>query len=57
MNHYPFGSAKMVGGLLPSDLLGRILAGDPEIPAVEPEAYGLQRVSRCGGRLPGPGTT
>jgi hypothetical protein len=43
MNHDPFGSVKTVGGLLPSDLLGRILAGDPEVPAAEPEGYGLQR--------------
>jgi hypothetical protein len=43
MNHTSFSSIKVVGGLLPADVLGRILAADPEVPAIGPESYGLQR--------------
>ena len=43
MNNDPFGSIRVTGGLLPADVLGRILAADSEVPALEPESYGLQR--------------
>ena len=43
MGQVPSGSVRIAGGLLPPDLLGRILALDPEVPALEPESYGLQR--------------
>jgi hypothetical protein len=36
------GSVKIVGGLLPADLLGRVLAGDPQVPGTDPETYGLE---------------
>jgi hypothetical protein len=38
-----FSSLKIVGGLLPADLLGRIFAGDPKVPGTSPHTYGLER--------------
>jgi len=38
-----FGSVKIVGGLLPADLLGRVFAGDPQVPGTGPGTYGLER--------------
>jgi hypothetical protein len=38
-----FGSRKIVGGLLSSDLLDRVFAGDPRVPGTSPESYGLER--------------
>ena len=38
-----FSSLKIVGGLLSSDLLGRIFAGDSQVPGTSPETYGLER--------------
>ena len=38
-----FGSVKIVGGLLPADLLGRVFAGDQQVPGTKPETYGLER--------------
>jgi hypothetical protein len=38
-----FASPKVVGGLLPSDLLDRVFAGDPQVPGTSPETYGLER--------------
>jgi hypothetical protein len=38
-----FGSVKIVGGLLPADLLGRVFAGDPQVPGTGPDTYGLER--------------
>ena len=38
-----FSSLKIVGGLLSSDLLGRIFAGDSQVPGTSPESYGLER--------------
>jgi Eco57I restriction-modification methylase len=38
-----FSSLKIVGGLLPSDLLGRIFAGDPQVPGTSQQTYGLER--------------
>jgi hypothetical protein len=38
-----FGSLKIVGGLLSSDLLGRVFAGDSQVPGTSPESYGLER--------------
>src|SRR5438270_13687628 len=38
-----FSSLKIVGGLLPADLLGRMFAGDPQVPGTSPETYGLER--------------
>ena len=38
-----FNSLKIVGGLLPADLLGRIFAGDPQVPGTSPQTYGLER--------------
>ncbi|HLQ56382.1 MAG TPA: SAM-dependent DNA methyltransferase, partial [Streptosporangiaceae bacterium] len=38
-----FGSVKIVGGLLPADLLGRVFAGDQQVPGTGPETYGLER--------------
>jgi hypothetical protein len=37
-----FGSVKIVGGLLPADLLGRVFAGDKQVPGTAPETYGLE---------------
>ena len=38
-----FSSLKIVGGLLSSDLLGRVFAGDSQVPGTSPESYGLER--------------
>ena len=38
-----FSSLKIVGGLLPADLLGRVSAGDPQVPGIGPQTYGLER--------------
>jgi hypothetical protein len=38
-----FSSLKIVGGLLPADLLGRVFAGDPQVPGTSPQTYGLER--------------
>ena len=38
-----FSSLKIVGGLLPADLLGRVSAGDAQVPGTEPQTYGLER--------------
>ena len=38
-----FSSLKIVGGLLPADLLGRIFAGDPQVPGTSPQTYDLER--------------
>ena len=37
------GSVKIVGGLLPADLLSRVSAGDPQVPGTSPQTYGLER--------------
>ncbi len=37
------GSVKIVGGLLPADLLSRVLAADPAVPGTAPQTYGLER--------------
>jgi N-6 DNA Methylase len=38
-----FSSVKIVGGLLPADLFGRIFAGDSQVPGTAPGTYGLER--------------
>jgi hypothetical protein len=38
-----FGSVKIVGGLLPASLLGRVFAGDQQVPGTKPDTYGLER--------------
>jgi hypothetical protein len=38
-----FSSLKIVGGLLPADLLGRVFAGDPQVPGTGPQTYSLER--------------
>ena len=38
-----FSSVKVVGGLLPADLLSRVFAGDAQVPGTRPESYGLER--------------
>jgi hypothetical protein len=38
-----FASLKIVGGLLSSDLLGRVFAGDTQIPGTSAESYGLEK--------------
>jgi len=38
-----YSSVKIVGGMIPADLLGRVLAGDPQVPGTSPETYGLER--------------
>ena len=38
-----FSSVKIVGGLLNSDFLGHVFAGDPKIPGTSPQTYGLER--------------
>ena len=38
-----FSSLKIVGGLLPADLLGRVFAGDPQVPGTSPQTYDLER--------------
>jgi hypothetical protein len=37
-----FSSLKIVGGLLPADLLGRVSAGDPQVPGTGPQTYSLE---------------
>ena len=37
-----FSSLKIVGGLLSSDLLGRVFAGDSAVPGTSAESYGLE---------------
>jgi hypothetical protein len=37
-----FSSLKIVGGLLSSDLLGRVFAGDSQVPGTSAESYGLE---------------
>ncbi len=37
-----FSSLKIVGGLLPADLLGRVFAADPQVPGTGPQTYGLE---------------
>ena len=34
---------KIVGGLLPASLLGRVFAGDQQVPGTKPDTYGLER--------------
>jgi hypothetical protein len=38
-----FSSLKIVGGLLSSDLLGRVFSGDSQVPGTSPESYGLEK--------------
>ena len=38
-----FSSLKIVGGLLSSDLLGRVFSGDPQVAGTSPESYGLEK--------------
>jgi N-6 DNA Methylase len=38
-----FASLKIVGGLLSSDLLGRVFSGDTQIPGTSAESYGLEK--------------
>ena len=38
-----FSSLKIIGGLLSSDLLGRVFAGDAKVPGTSAESYGLER--------------
>jgi hypothetical protein len=38
-----FSSLKIVGGLLSSDLLGRVFSGDTQIPGTSAESYGLEK--------------
>jgi hypothetical protein len=38
-----FSSLKIVSGLLPADLLGRVSGGDPQVPGTGPQTYGLER--------------
>jgi N-6 DNA Methylase len=38
-----FSSLRIVGDLLPSSLLDRVFAGDPQIPGTSPQTYGLER--------------
>lgn len=37
-----FASLKITGGLLPSDVIGRIYAAEPGIPGIGPDTYGLE---------------
>ena len=37
-----FSSLKIVGGLLPADLLGRVFGGDAQVPGTGPQTYGLE---------------
>jgi len=36
-------TVKVTGGLLPASLLERIFAGDPQLPGIAPQSYGLER--------------
>ena len=38
-----FSSLKIVGGLLSSDLLARVFAGDSQVPGTSAESYGLEK--------------
>jgi Eco57I restriction-modification methylase len=38
-----FASLKIVGGLLPADVIGRIYAGDADVPGIGPQTYGLEQ--------------
>jgi hypothetical protein len=38
-----FSSLKIVGGLLSSDLLGRVFSGDTQVAGTSPESYGLEK--------------
>ena len=38
-----FASLKIVGGLLPAELLARVFAGDRKVPGTNPQTYGLER--------------
>ena len=46
-----FGSVKIVGGLLPADLLGRVFAGDSQVPGTGPRDVraGARRVGTAAG--------
>jgi hypothetical protein len=37
-----FASLKITGGLLPSDVIGRIYAAEPGVPGIGPDTYGLE---------------
>ena len=37
-----FASLKIVGGLLPADVIGKIYAADPDVPGIRPETYELE---------------
>jgi hypothetical protein len=37
-----FASLKIVGGLLPADVIGRIYAGDADVPGIGAQTYGLE---------------
>ncbi len=37
-----FTSLKIVGTLLPADVIGKIYAGDPDVPGIGPQTYGLE---------------
>lgn len=37
-----FTSLKIVGGLLPADVIGKIYAGEPEVPGIGAQTYGLE---------------
>lgn len=41
MSEFP--SLKITGGLLSSDLLGRVFAADPQVAGTSPESYGLEK--------------
>ncbi|HUZ55913.1 MAG TPA: DNA methyltransferase, partial [Streptosporangiaceae bacterium] len=38
-----FASLKIVGSLLPADVIGRIYAGDANVPGIGPQTYGLEQ--------------
>jgi hypothetical protein len=37
-----FASLKITGGLLPSDVIGKIYAADSDVPGISPQTYGLE---------------
>ena len=37
-----FASLKIVGGLLPADVIGKIYAGDSDVPGISAQTYGLE---------------
>lgn len=43
-----YSGARIEGGLLPADLIGRIAAGDPDLPGSRPEDYHLAAGERLG---------